>query len=407
MQFRSSNPAQGVNHLHYGGDRWDAISGHGAYWQNLTASSIVAYRGSDDASAAAEIRIRIWRKPDADWDSGWRSISSFIARDQGQGGPWNDLVVDLQFKDTDGVYGVNHRGYGGDRLVGIDPDVHGAYWSELTSSGVRVDRGAEDSSADEVRVRIWSNRTPKYDSGWYPLGQGEGHSFEHGLGGNPDGYVLDLQFKDTDADGTSGAGVNHRSLGGDYWYDFPNARHVRHGVWWHSLTDGFIYVYRLGDDHSADEVRLRMWMATGANYDSGWQHMIDPLILSHNIGGSPDYYVVDLQFRDSAGTFLQGVNNGFYGGDTWFEDGTTPRAYGAYWHSLTDSQIRVSRLTDATMVDEVRVRIWYNNNFDYVSDWQSISAMHTYNHNLATCPDGLVVDLQFESDDTFGVHQRT
>jgi hypothetical protein len=408
MQFRAENPDSGVNHFGYGGDRSSETSEWGAYWHSLTASSITAHRGSVDCWAAAEIRMRIWRKPNPDWDSGWWSISTVISWDQRMGGPWNDLVVDLQFRDADGGYGVNQRGYGGDRWEGIDPDTHGAYWSDLTSCGVRVDIGAEDTAADEVRVRIWGNRTPKYDSGWYPLAQGDGHTFQHDLGGTPDGYVLDLQFRDTAADGVTSTGVNQRSYGADYWYDHANARYKGLGASWASLTEDSVLILRYPDDHGADEVRLRMWLATGADYDSGWQTITDSLTLNHNIGGYPRYYVVDLQFRDWDGAFAVGVNNGFYGGDNRFEDGVTPRAYGAFWHSLTDSSITVSRHADADIVDEVRVRIWYNNNFDYASDWRSIGTISTFNHNLATCPDGLVVDLQFESDDdTYGVHQKT
>ncbi len=406
MQFLSSNPAQGVNQLGLGGDDWGSGRVEGAFWHNLDPTFIRVKRNDDDASAADQVRIRIWRQPDADYDSGWQPIDDVLNLTHALGGPWHDFVVDLQFNDTNGAWGLNQKGFGGDELSGFSPEQRGTYWTNLTANTVQVRRGADDLAAEQVRVRIWASRRPHYDSGWVPFGQGQGKTLTHGLGGTTYPYVVDVQFKDTDADGVSGAGVNQWSYGGDTWYDHDSSQHVNSGLWWHSLTDESLFLYRFGNDRTADEVRLRLWIAPDADYDSGWQNMGSSLPLDHNLGGDPDDYVVDLQFNDNVATYPQGINHGRYGGDTFFENGATAQALGAYWQELNDSTITVKRLADASLVDAVRVRIWANKRFDYTGSWQSMTTVRSVHHALATCPDGLVVDLQFKDDGTVGVHHR-
>jgi hypothetical protein len=86
------------------------------------------------------------------------------------------------------------------------------------------------------------------------------------------------------------------------------------------------------------------------DYDSGWQEMDHYLTLQHNIGGDPNNYVIDLQFKEPGGI---GVNQAAYGGDN-----STSGSYGAYWHNLTDTEIGVIRQWDNTSARYIRVRIW-------------------------------------------------
>jgi hypothetical protein len=404
MQFKSSNLSQGVNQLGYGGDDWGAGRIEGAFWHSLTATSIQVSRNFYDPSASAQVRVRIWDRPSPDYDSGWQSITDEISLSHDLGGPWNDFVVDMQMKDTDGAWGVNHRGYGGDQLSAAPTEEHGTYWTNLTSSRIKVHGGEDNESADQVRVRIWASRAPHYDSGWRPFDQGSGQTLTHNLRGTTFPYVMDVQYRDTDADGVSGRGVNQYYYGGDTWYNHGDARHVNSGVWWHSLTDESVFLYRFGDDYAANEVRVRLWIAPDADYDSGWQNIGTSLILNHNLGGDPDDYVVDLQFNDNVAAFPQGINHGRYGGDTYFENGATHRALGGYWQALDETSITVNRLGDASLIDAVRVRIWVNERFDYTGNWQTLATARSVHHDLGTCPDGLVVDLQFQSDGTRGVH---
>jgi hypothetical protein len=93
-------------------------------------------------------------------------------------------------------------------------------------------------------------------------------------------------------------------------------------------------------------------------YDSGWI-AIDPdesVILSHGIGGDPDNYVVDLQFR-YPGVPALGRHQRWYGGDSVREDGTYLNL-GACWRRLTDEEITVQRFAEDTSAPQARVRIW-------------------------------------------------
>jgi hypothetical protein len=93
-------------------------------------------------------------------------------------------------------------------------------------------------------------------------------------------------------------------------------------------------------------------------YDSGWQ-TINPsqdILLTHNIGGNADDYVVDLQFKDVGGSW--GINNSRMGGDNWVTPDKGDGHSGAYWQHLTNTYIHVYRQVDDTEADQIRVRIW-------------------------------------------------
>jgi len=88
-------------------------------------------------------------------------------------------------------------------------------------------------------------------------------------------------------------------------------------------------------------------------YDSGWQEVLPGLsvALQHNIGGDPNNYVVDMQFKGG----VVGVNQALYGGDGAV-DGS-----GAFWFGLTDTEISVHRQTYNVTAEDIRVRIWVYN----------------------------------------------
>ena len=95
-------------------------------------------------------------------------------------------------------------------------------------------------------------------------------------------------------------------------------------------------------------------------FDSGWVAIpggglvSNTITIQHNVGGNPDDYFVDVQFRNSGG-----IHHAGYGGD-WVERGRCPNCHvtGAYWHSLTNQSIQVTRYEDDEAVEEARVRIW-------------------------------------------------
>ena len=89
-------------------------------------------------------------------------------------------------------------------------------------------------------------------------------------------------------------------------------------------------------------------------YDSGWVEVPDPnrcIALNHDLGGDPDNYVVDMQFRDP----YQGVHQRHYGGN-WV--GPNPiNEKGLIWRDLNSDSIGVCRLQDEDWVTHFRVRI--------------------------------------------------
>jgi hypothetical protein len=79
------------------------------------------------------------------------------------------------------------------------------------------------------------------------------------------------------------------------------------------------------------------------HYDSGWEDLgtrVDPIQVgfTHNLGGSPDDYVVDLECKGSMGTHQCHDDH-------------------AYWHDLTDTEITVWA-TNSSIIEQIRVRIW-------------------------------------------------
>ena len=392
LTFMGGSPAR-VHKGGYGGDSfWSSgAKTGGAYWHNLTTSSVKVHRAADD-SFCSQVRVRLFRRQNPDYDSGWQSIAAAgaLVIDHGLGGPWNDLVVDVQLKDTavSGM-GVNHRGFGGDRIpVTATDSVHaGTHWYELTGSRVMVYRHGWDAYADQVRVRVWQDRAPKYDSGWTNLPIGVTTPFAHSLGGDPDMYVVDMGIKDPTYD----FGVHSLSYGGDTY------NNISGGVEWFSLTDSAVYLLRRNQGTFAAQARVRLWHAPMPDYDSGWRDMTpgQTRTLTHDLGGVASDYVVDLQAR-SAGL---GRHHGSYGGDSYDDSGGTPRSVGFCWRALTNSSVDVQRRTDDDRAEQVRLRIWKNTAFDYFTAWNYTDpGQWIWTHNLGVPVDDLVVDLNMESD---------
>ena len=387
-------PADGINHIEYGRDRFrdggDVLRHRGAYWYDLTGESIRVDRAGDSAHAES-VRVRIWRAPASDYDSGWVSLgrgeSKSLAHDLG--GPWNDYVVDLQFKDTNSGWGLNQRSYGRDGFYtsGL-PYTYGGYWHGLTSSQITLYRAANDNDAEQMRVRIWADSRAKYDSGWWSVSRNGYRLMGHDLGGDRDAYVVDLQFRDTDADGEHGAGVNQWNYGGDQEYA---SSLERYGAAWRQLTDEQITVYRWADDRRADEARVRIWIAPFADFDSGWRDI--PPGGSSTIAHGAGVGAVYLEFND-AGSY--GRNQMYYGMDRYRPTGTDSIEMGAYWGGLDSSGITVHRGADDTVADNQRVRIWRRPTPDYDSGWLDYGAPDgkILFHNLGLDTDGMVVEMQ-------------
>ncbi len=394
LTFKGGTPTR-VHKGGYGADYYFDAGGRqaGGYWHSLTASSVKVRRGID-STLVEQMRVRVFRRPDPDYDSGWQPATAgvYLRLQHALGGPWNDFVVDLQLKNTTaGGIGVTQRGYGGDwiPISSTSSQDAGTHWYDLTGSGISVLRHPFDIFADQVRVRIWQDRAPKYDSSWAPLSIGDTTGFAHDLGGDPDMLVVDLAFHEF-----QGWWVNSLSYGGDAFAG------VAFGAQWLGLSDTAVYVNRLVDDRSAASGRVRLWQAPMADYDSGWR-VISPgetLSLTHSLGGSVSDLVVDLQGRSPS----LGRHQMSYGVDFYNEGLDVLRARGMCWKDLTTSTVEVERREEDTQAEEVRLRIWRNTAFDYTTAWVYVApGESTWTHGLDVPADDLVVDMQMHSDSPF------
>jgi hypothetical protein len=107
----------------------------------------------------------------------------------------------------------------------------------------------------------------------------------------------------------------------------------------------------------------------GPGYGSDWVSLgqNEARTLVHNPGGSADFYVVDMQYRNSG---VEGVNQRYYGS---IDLGIYPSVghavddqVGAYWRSLTGQSLTVYRRPEDGFADCAQVRIWDYNKRVYI-----------------------------------------
>lgn len=429
LSFYSDNSGiedHGINKVMYGGNEFiaPAPSGYaagdnvGAFWHSLTTTHIKVYRMPQDKSYAMKIRVRIWVDSAEDADSGWHSITpggnytfSFTIPD----GNADNYLVDLQFRD-EGTYfppassfGVHQRYYGGFSLS--NNDQVGAYWRTLTNSSVIVHLRPNETRIDSVRVRIWNNPKATYDSGWQTTTAGYYTYLTHNIGGNPQDYIVDLEYKDA---GTWG--ISNRCFGGcDLGDNDGIYSNTKEGAYWRNLTKSSIEVGRRADDEFAVHVRIRIWhfwKPSRPNFDSGWRTTTPGSItnLYHGLGGDVNDYLVYFIYKDStwdihqlyfgSKTFGATPPGGGYAADDWA---------GAYWRALTTTNIIIYRPSDDLDVEQWRVYIWKMPKPDYDSGWTSITAgtSHPFDHGLTGDRTDFLVDMTFKDDDTVvGINQR-
>ena len=289
--------------------------------------------------------------PDAQgWTSGWVAIApgETLALAHNLGGAAEDYQVQLWFLDLplgQGL-GIHNFGYGGIEAE----DVHyGAYWQNLTSTGIEVVRGPGDGTADMVRVWIWKPRpAPDVCTDWLDATPGSFTQALHQLGGDPEDYAISLWFKD-------GSGRIHQE-----GYGGLEDAGIQTGAYWADPTVSYIPVYRCPGDSFADQVRVCVAIPDDPPaYDSGWWP-IGPgttLTLTHGVGGSLNGYIVDVEFQDveALGIHIAGMGGNFYDPSG---EGADSVEQGAHWQRLTDSTIELVRQDSDPYVDQVRVRIW-------------------------------------------------
>ncbi|MFQ6102122.1 MAG: hypothetical protein ACE5OS_12935 [Anaerolineae bacterium] len=139
----------------------------------------------------------------------------------------------------------------------------------------------------------------------------------------------------------------------------------------------------------------------GGGWGSSWVPITqgEAITFSHNLGGDPDDYAVELRFLDTDGGL--GINRRYYGG---LED--NGNWYGAHWQNLTTSTIQVYRQISDTVADRVRLRVWVPAGPpDFDSRWTDIITGQTivFSHNVGITATDLTVSLWFSSANQ-GIH---
>jgi len=239
-----------------------------------------------------------------------------------------------------------------------------------------------------------------WSSGWTYVPAGTCQGFEHNLGGSPSDYTVELWFLDLD----NNLGINRRGYGGlevgGYW----------RGAYWQQLTANNVEVCRHADDMWADQLLVRVWrLPKPPDFDSGWQGIAPgtTLVISHHLGISATELNVGLWFSSTA----RGIHQAGYGG---LSDGTAKELHGAYWKNLTEDTVRVARMVDDTLVEQVRVVVSRADPPSYDSlealgGWQDLPFIGevTFQHNLNWPPHLQLVRVECKSVDFPGpgIHQ--
>jgi hypothetical protein len=245
----------------------------------------------------------------------------------------------------------------------------------------------ESSIAAQSTGSIHLAGTPAYDSGWQALGARPDPipvPLTHNLGGDPDTYLVDLECMDDTSLGT---------------YDCNDQQFNVNGLWY-ALTNTSVTVW-VSAGTRPDAVRVRIYTETPA-YDSGWEALgarPDPIPVpfTHNLGGDPDDYIVDLQCQDDT------VLGTYDCSDQQFN-------INALWYGMTATEV-TAWVAAGPRPDAVRIRL-YTGTPAYDSGWQTLGARPDpipvpLTHSLGGDPDSYLVDLECRDDTVLGTYECT
>ncbi len=187
------------------------------------------------------------------YDSGWIAVSAGDHLFEHDLGPKvYDALIQVSTSGP-GNY-ITNAEYGGYDFAGE----YGYFWHGLTENNITVHKRVNEEDT-HFRVQIWQPPTPDFDSNWLEFPIGDTGPLPHLVGGNPDNYVIDMQFS---------------------WFGFPphnigyggislnNGEEA--GAYWHSLSSNTIHLTRLPNDIFATLFRGRIWNVSQSSYDSGW-----------------------------------------------------------------------------------------------------------------------------------------
>ncbi len=130
------------------------------------------------------------------------------------------------------------------------------------------------------------------------------------------------------------------------------------------------------------------------HWSSGWVDIAPDTVqtFTHDLGGDPDDYAVELWFRDTDASG-KGINSWGMGG---FEAGVNFR--GGHWQNLTDTTIQVVRRRDDIFADQVRVRVWFPDPPEWDSGWVDIApgTLERWIHDVGGDVEDYTVGLWFK-----------
>jgi hypothetical protein len=285
--------------------------------------------------------------PDDSWSSGWMPITagSSIVFSHNLGGDPDTYAVELWFRDTNGPFGINRRGYGGLEFNG---QWAGAHWQDLTSNTVRVFREPDDGAADEVRISVWVPTTPLlYDSGWTDINPGQTITLNHSLDITATELSVGLWFSGT------ARGIHHYAYGS---LGISGTQRMV-GAYWHGLTNNIVHVTREADDTDVEQVRLVLTQPSAPDYDSlvaqsGWVPigLGQTFTFTHNLAWPAELLLVRAECQSPE----EGIHQHFAGGShDW-----TIGLQGADVRRLTANTVAVYRWPQDTVCPDMRITIW-------------------------------------------------
>jgi len=129
------------------------------------------------------------------------------------------------------------------------------------------------------------------------------------------------------------------------------------------------------------------------DYDSGYINISQNefKILTHNLGGNSNNYVIDFQAKDNE----TNINNLYVGLDK--DNAGNVRGY--YYFNLTNTTIEIYRATDDERADKLRVRIWITG-----EETQGITPAYIFAHTNSTIPvavSGVWLNVTFDEEQSF------
>ena len=290
------------------------------------------------------------------WSSGWETIvpATCSEFDHNLSGDPDHYAVELWFLDTEGDLGMHRYGYGG---LEEDGKWYGAYWQYLTANTIQVCRGADDDTADLIRVRVWDPPDdPDYASPWTDINPGQTITFEHNVNITATELTVGLWFSGT------ARGIHNFSYGGladDPDPGPPPGAGRMLGAHWHDLTDNTVQVSRHPHDIDIQQVRVIVVHGAPPDYDSlvdpgDWQSIAHGTnVFTHNLNWDSNMMLVRGECYSST---LGGIHH-------WFAGGNHDWLYGGQWQgtnlqNVTTNTIEIYRQPDDQICPQARVRIW-------------------------------------------------